>query len=163
MNELEKIRELTPEFQGMILSNINIIEQMLNETIAFDICNDPRDIYKRVEFFNYFENFNLQSKIDLVKIILKNNYPRILKKFPLFFTELGDVKKMRDTIAHNTIAYEANSKGENAKLLLSHPIIKKQRKLTRKNMIGLMKKVEKIREDTKSIWSLVGRENGLNY
>ncbi|MGI9566912.1 MAG: hypothetical protein ACR2LL_07870, partial [Nitrosopumilus sp.] len=106
MTEIERIREMTPKFQGTILSTINSIETALNEIIAVDITREPEDVCKRVHFFKYFENFGLQNKIKLTKIILTINHPKILEKFPIFFTELGDVKKMRDTIAHNYVAYE---------------------------------------------------------
>ncbi len=163
MTELERIKELTPKFQGTILSTINSIETVLNEIIAVDITHDPRDDYERVHFFKYFENLGLQNKIELTKIILTINYPKILEKFSIFFTELGDIKKTRDTIAHNYVAYEADPKGEKAKLLLEHPIIKKQRKLTEKQMLGLMKKVQKIRDDTQKIHVLVGIANGHKF
>jgi|SaaInlV_200m_DNA_6_1039755.scaffolds.fasta_scaffold03508_4 hypothetical protein len=163
MSELKRIQELTPKFQGTILSTVNSIETILNEIIAVDITHDPKDIYKRVHFFKYFENFGLQNKIELVKLILTINYPKILEKFPLFFTELGDVKKMRDTVAHNYIAYEADPQGEKAKLLLEHPIIKKQRKLTERQMQGLIKKVEKIIGDARKIHKLVGKTKSLNF
>lgn len=163
MTELKRIQELTPKFQGNILSTINSIETTLNEIIAVDITHDPKDIHKRVHFFKYFENLGLNNKIELTKLILRINYPKIFKSFPIFFTELGDVKKMRDTIAHNYVAYEADPKGEKAKLLLEHPIIKKQRKLTEKQMLGFMKKVQKVRVEAQKIHKLVGKENALNF
>ena len=75
MTELERIKELTPKFQLTVLGNINTIEQFINEIIGVDFTKDPKDIYKRVEFFKYFESFSLKSKVDLLQIILKVNYP----------------------------------------------------------------------------------------
>ena len=163
MTEIEEVKELTPKFLLGVLSNINRIESMITEMISIDVSKKPKDIYKRVEFFKYFEQFNLHSKIELLKIILKNNHPDILKKFPNFFDELSEVKKMRNSIAHNTVAYEADPKGEKAKLLLQHPIIKKQQKLTKRKMQGIIVKAEKISEDTRKIWSLVGKSKGLRF
>lgn len=163
MTELERIKELTPKFQLTVLGNINTIEQFINEIIDVDFTKDPKDIYKRVEFFKYFEQLNLHSKIDLLKIILKVNHPDIFKKYPNFFVELGDVKKWRDSIAHNTITYERDSTEKNARLILNHPVIKKQKKLSERQMQGIMKKVEKCTEDTRNIWISVGMSKGLKF
>jgi hypothetical protein len=163
MTDLDRIKKLTPEFRLTILSNINQIETMITEMISVDFCKNANDVYKRVEFFNHFEKSTLQNKIDLLKIILRNNNPTIFKQFPNFFIELGEVKKMRDSIAHNTVAYEADPQGGHAKLLLHHSIIKKQQDLTERKMKGLMKKAEKIMQDTRKIWILVGNTKSLNF
>jgi len=136
---------------------------MITEMISVDFCKEAKNIYKRVEFFKYFEQFNLQSKIDLLKIILKNSHVEIFNQFPNFFIEFGEIKKMRDSIAHNTTAYEADPQGEQAKLILHHPIIKKQKKLTEKQMLGIMKKAEKCVKDTRKILSLIGKTKELNF
>jgi len=71
MTELERIKELTPKFQLTVLSSINRIETMIAEMISVDFCKEADDIYKRVSFFNYFEdNLRLQNKIDLLQTIL---------------------------------------------------------------------------------------------
>ena len=126
MTELERIKELTPKFQLTVLTGINGIETMVTEMISVDFCKEAQDVYKRVKFFNYFEdNFRLHSKIGLLKIILENNHPDILKEFPNFFEELDEIKQIRNTIAHNEVQYERDSDTEeNASLVLHHPRIK---------------------------------------
>jgi len=163
MTELERITELTPKFQYTVLININIIDSIITEIICVDVTKDAKDISKRIEFGNYFETFGFQSKLDLLKIILKTNHLDILKKYPDFFSELGDVKKWRDSIAHSPIAFERDSNENNARLILGHRKIKKQKRLTEKQMLSIMKKAEKCTEDTRKIFSLIGMTKGLRF
>ena len=164
MTELERVKELTPKFQLTVLLCANRIETVITEMISVEVCKKPKDIYKRVEFFNYFEdNFRLQYKIDLLKIILKNNHPGIFKKFPNYFNQLNEVKKIRNSIAHSEVQYERDSNEKNAKLILHHPRIKKQMKLKEKQMLNIIKKAEKVSEDTRKIWILVSKSKGLRF
>jgi len=162
MDQLQKIRELTPLFQGTILSNLNRIEVALTEIIAVDITDNPEKIENRVEFFKYFEDMTLERKIELVKIILDINYPSISQGFA-DYAELNDLRNLRNKIAHNYVAYEANSNKTKAYLLLESPIIKKKIKLSEKQMRGFMKKSEKVVKDTTFIHKSVGQLNQLMF
>ncbi|HWP78171.1 MAG TPA: hypothetical protein VNL34_00795 [Candidatus Nitrosotenuis sp.] len=83
------------------------------------------------------------------------NHPGISQKYPNFFIEFGEIKIMRDSIAHNTVAYEADHQVEHAMLHLHHLIITKQKKLTKRKMKGLMKKAVKCTDDAREAWSSV--------
>jgi len=163
MSELERIQKLTPNFVYTVFVHTNIIDDMITEIICVAITTDAKDILKRIEFGNYFENFRFQSKLDLLEVILKTNHPDILKKYPNFFTELADVKKWRDSIAHSPFAFERDSDEKNAKLILGHRRIKKQKRLTEKQMLDIMKKVEKYANDTREILRLIGKTKGLRF
>lgn len=163
MNQLEKIQKLTPEFQGTILSTLNYIEVALTEIIAVDITDKPEKIEERVQFFQFFEEMTLERKIGLVNLILKINYPSIYTGHPDYYAELNDLRKIRNTIAHNYVAFEANSDKTKAYLLLESPIVKKKIKLSERKMRGLMKKAEKVKSDTISIHKYVGQMNQLIF
>ncbi len=165
MTKLDKIKELTPKLILTVLSNINRIETIITEIISVDFCNQAHNIYKRVEFFNYFEdNLTLQPKIDLLKIILENNHPDILKMFPNYFNDLEEVKQVRNKIAHNEIQYEWDSTFDTtASLILHHPRIKRQKKLNEKRMLEIIEKTEKVSADTRTIWVLIGKTKNLRF
>ena len=165
MTKVDRIKELAPKFQLTVLSGVNRIETMIAETISVDFCKQSEDIYKRVEFFKYFEDrLTLKPKIDLFKIILKNNHPDIMKKFPKYFDDLEEIKGLRDTIAHNETQYEWDSTFDTtANLILHHPIIKRQRKLSENDMLDMMKKTEKVSNDTNEIRIWIGRTKGLRF
>jgi hypothetical protein len=164
MTELERVKALTPKFQLTVLLGVNGIDTMITEMIGVDFCKEADDIYKRVDFFNYFINSTINLKIDLLKIILKNNHPEILAKFPNYFADLEEIQQMRNSIAHNTVAYERDSStGENASLILHHPRIKRQKKLREKQMLEVIKKTEKVSEETRKLWILIGKTKGLKF
>lgn len=165
MTELERIKELTPKFTLDVLSNINRSETMITEMISVDFCKDASDIYKRVNFFNYFsDRVTLQPKLDLLKIILENNHPDVLKQYPDYFTEIDQIKQIRNKVAHNTIAYERDAEtGENASLILANPRNKREKKLREQDMLDIIKIAEKISKNTKEIWVLIGKSKGIRF
>ncbi|MEX0764725.1 MAG: hypothetical protein WD033_06135 [Nitrosopumilaceae archaeon] len=160
MSEVQKIKDLTPQFQFVVLINSNIIEQILTQIICVEIA---KDWSKSLDFVDYFEKLRFSNKIDLAKIILKNNHPKILKNYSNFFAELENVKKWRNEIAHNPIAYERDSNEQNARLVFGHKEIIKQRRLTEKQMRSIMKKAEKCTLDVRNIWTLIGKTKGLSF
>jgi len=163
MTELERVKELTPKFQLTVLNNINIIDSTLLEIICVDVTKNAEDIRKRIGFGNYFEKLGLQSKIDLVKIILESNNPDIFKQFPNYFDELNNLKVYRNSIAHSSIAFERDSNEENAKLILQQRKIIKTKKLSEKDMLDIMNRVTKCTEDTRKIFTLIGKTKGLRF
>jgi len=163
MTELEKIKELTPKFQLSILNNVNIIDNILLEIICVDVTKDAKDIRKRIKFGNHYEKRSFQKKIDLVKVILETNHPNILKKHPKFFDELAFVKRYRNSLSHSSIHWERETDEKNVKLVLHHRTIKKQVRLSRRQMLNIMKKAEKCTDDTRKIFSLIGKTKGLRF
>ncbi|MGI0064006.1 MAG: hypothetical protein ACREAJ_02110 [Nitrosopumilaceae archaeon] len=143
MNELEIIKGLTPEFQLTILQNVSRVEQYITEILSIDAAKKPEDIYQRASFFKHFDEYMLSRKIKSLKIIMQNNYPEVLEQFPNFLPELMVVKRMRDSIAHSTIAYERDS--------------------NEADMQEFMTKAKKLTEDIKKILSLIGKSNGLRF
>jgi len=162
-SELERIKDLTVKFHYNVFVYTNIIDGTLLEILSLELTKEAHNIRKRIAFGDYFENFTFQEKIDFLKVILDTNHQGILKKFPDFFAELGDVKKWRDIIAHSPVAFIRDSNEENARLILSHRKIKKQKFLTERQMQGIIKKVKKCNSDTRKILSLIGKTKGLNY
>lgn len=163
MNEVDRIKILAPNFYFTVVNYINIIDTTILEIICVAITTDAKDIVKRTEFGNYFENFKFQSKSELLEIILKVNYSDILKKYPNFFANLVEIKKWRNSIAHSPVHYERDSNEKNAKLVLHNRKIKKQKKLSEKQMLEIMKKVEKYTDDTREILRLIGKTKGLRF
>lgn len=163
MSEVERISKLLPKFVQTVLVNMNIIDNFLLEMISVEITKDAEDIEKRIQFADYFEKSRFQNKVDLLEIILKNNHPDIFEKFPNFFTELNHMKEYRNAIAHFTIHFERDSDEKNAKLVLHHRKINKQKRLTEEEMLEIMQKVVKCTEDTRNIFTLIGKTKGLRF
>lgn len=163
MTEYERIKDLTPKFQLAVLDSINHIETMITEIISIEFCKEADDIYKRVNFFNYFEDrFRLQPKIDLLKIILQTNHDKIFEEFSDYFENLAKIQEMRNIIGHNTIAYEQDpTTGEKAKLILHHPRIKRQRKLSEQDMHEYIRESEELTKVTRKMLSMIGKSKNL--
>lgn len=67
---------------------------------------------------DWLYKLGFQNKIDLLKIILEINHPDILKNKKDYFTQLGDVKKHRDSVAYSPVSYEHDSSGKNERLII---------------------------------------------
>lgn len=163
MTDVEKIQELVPQFYFTVMNNTNIIDNLLLEIISLDIPKNPKNIKNRIRFANFFEKLGFHNKIELVKIILQTNYPDIFQKYPNYFQELSDVKEFRDSIAHLPIHFERDSNEQHAKLVFHHRIIANQKRLTKRRMEGIMKTVKKCTDDTRKIFTLVGKTKDLRF
>jgi hypothetical protein len=163
MSELDKIKALVPNFYFDVVNGINVIDSTIRVIIGVDLTRDAKNPEKRVEFELYFDQVGFQNKIRLLKIILKENYPDILKKYPNYFAELGNVKGYRDSIGHSPVYYERDSNEQNAKLVIPNIIYKKQKKLSKRQMDGILKTVEKCINDTREILRLIGKAKNLNF
>lgn len=163
MNEVDRIKALVPHFYFDVVNGINIIDNTIRVIIGVDLAKDAKNIQKRIKFELYFEEFAFQNKIKLLKIILKENYPEIIKKYPTYFVELGHVKGYRNSIAHSPIHYERDSNEKNAKLVIPNIIFAKQQKLTVRQMRGILKTVEKCTNNTREILCLIGKTKGLKF
>lgn len=94
---------------------------------------------------------------------MQTNHSDIFHEFPNYFNELDEVKKIRNTIAHNEVQYEADPAGENASLILHHPRIKRQKKLRENEMLDIMEKANKCAEVTGKILKSIGKTKGLRF
>jgi len=156
----KKIRDLSENFQFKIIVNSNMIDQFLTMIICTELTKKWNSM---TEFLDYFEEVAFKRKIDLVKIILKTNYPEIYKKYSGIFTTLGEIKKIRDRIAHDQLTYDT-SEG----LIIFSPMIVRydknyetnETKLSEKKIISLMQMSEKCKEKIKELRNLIGEANG---
>jgi len=158
----EEMKKTLPDFERGVISTLNHIEIQLTEIISVDICEEPKIVEQRADFFKYFDEMVLERKINLVKLILKNNYPNILKKYPDYIANLHNLRTIRNKIAHNTRTF---TKSENKIwLTLSHPVIKKSSEdITLGKMKGLIKKSEKVATQTQEIRKSIGISNKLKF
>ena len=160
MTELDdKIRDLSKIFAFQIMTHTIIVEERLTNIICMSITNQRTNIEK---FLDYFERgIGLDSKIELTKVILECNHPTVLQKYPTIFTQIGQIKKWRNLLAHLNRHYEVDSSSSNAEFVLNHRKITKQERLTEKKMRAIMLMAEKCNSQMAEIEKLVAKEKGI--
>jgi hypothetical protein len=155
-----RIRELSEKFQFKIFIDSNMIDRFLTEIISMELTTKWSSL---TEFLYYFGDVAFRRKIDLFKIILKNNYPNIYKKYPSIFTTLGEIKKIRDRIAHDQLTYDT-AEG----LIIFSPMVVRydknyetnETKLSEKKIMSLMRMSEKCKERIRELRDLIGKASG---
>ena len=153
----DRIRDLSKMFAFQIMTHTITIEERLTDIICMAIDKKRANVPK---FLDYFDNIGLDKKIDLAKLILECNYPKIWQKYPHIFGTVGQIKKWRNDLAHLNRYFEINHMENNETYLVLHNrTTSKQEKLTEKKMYRIMQMAEKCSLDMMIITKLVNEEN----
>lgn len=134
-----EIRRKAENFTFYVIEYSSTIDQAFTEIILSEFV---RDRTKYIDFLEYYEKQNFNTKKNLVKIILKSKHNEILQKYPDIFVEIEKVQEWRNKLAHYTKYYEQNQ-DNNYTFVLHHPIIKKQIRLFDEEMKKILSDAEK--------------------
>lgn len=134
-----------------------MIDRFLTEIICMEVTTKWSNL---TEFLHYFGDVAFKRKIDLFKIILKNNYPDTYKKYSGIFTTLGEIKTIRDRIAHDHLSYNTDGK------IIFSPMIVRYNKnmetnetiLSEKKVISLMEMSEKCKTTIYDIRTIIEKQ-----
>jgi len=151
------IRESSREFSFNVVTYSIQLEEIMTNIICLELSKDWLEMES---FEDYFDKVSFENKINLAETILKNNHPKTLKKFPKIFANVRQVKKIRNQLAHRNRHYEVNPQGKNAKFVLHHRKIKKQIRLSEKEMTKQIEKIEKCLNDMHKVQDLFAKDFG---
>jgi len=120
----------------------------------------------RINDTDDYQKVRFSRKVKLVNTILKSNYPDIYEKYPDVFSQIGQIKAIRNKIAHFHASYLANDDGSQTWFVLSPLIVRKtenkEQKLSEEEMVGLMSKVEQCSATIREIMVLIGKKHGYS-
>jgi hypothetical protein len=161
----KQTRNLSNEFVSKILVYAIVIEQQLTQIICRQLTKEVIDI---TDFVEYFDDVAFERKILLVELILRHNYPQLFTEYKVTFSQIKQIKDVRNRISHHSRSYAYD--GKKTSYVLSHTIVRLERnskgelieknveKYTEKKMRGLMKMAEtcdaEIRELTAKLYRL---------
>ena len=153
-----KIRQVSKEFSFNVVTYTIQLEEILTMIICLELS---KDWMKMPSYMDYFENMAIERKIDLAKIIITINHPKILKKFPKIFNEIKDIKELRNKLSHRNRHYLMNYETKDGKFVLSHRKINKAIILTEEQMLKETQKIEKCFENMHKLLNLFGKDFGI--
>lgn len=160
---INSIKKLSEEFQFKIFVYSSNIDRDLIIIICMELIKKWSDM---VNFIDYFQEVAFSRKIELVKIILNSNYPEIYKKYSTIFTQMGQIKSIRDKIAHFIPSYSTNGDGSETSYVLSPMIVRidehKEEKFSEMKMQGLMRMAEECSKTIREITVSIGKTHGHN-
>ncbi len=107
---LEKLREeifsRDTQYRAQIIYLATIIDDYISQCIAWHFCSDPK---KHIAFISLLfgrGEVSFNKKIDIFEFILKNEYPDLHKESKGLKNKLGELRELRNTFAHSTLAME---------------------------------------------------------
>ena len=157
---INSIKKLSEEFQFKILIYSNNIDRDLTMIICMELAKEWSEM---VNFIDHYQNVIFSRKIKLVNTILKSNYPDIYEKYPDVFIQIGQIKAIRNKIAHFLSSYLANDDGSKTWFVLSPLIVRenenKEQQLSEEEMRGFMEMVEICSSNVREIMVLVGKKH----
>ncbi len=154
-----EIKKMSKEFLFSVVKHSVHIEDVMTTIICLELS---KDWLKTKNFTDYYDNVSFENKINLSEIILKSNHPNILKKFPKIFLEIREIKKLRNSLAHNDRYYLASVDGSEHKFVLHPRKIGKQMEFTKSEMIKQTKKAEKCLKDVWKVQDLFAKDFGYS-
>ena len=147
--QIEKTKQISENFRSKILIYAVGLEQILTSMIITRFTKNPLEM---IDFIFYFEKTSFERKIRLVELILKSNYSNLLKESETTFTQLTQIRDIRNILSHYHSSFEYDDK--KTVFVLSPNVVKITKdkkglfvgknvhKFTINKMIGLMKMVE---------------------
>jgi|CXWL01.1.fsa_nt_gi hypothetical protein len=159
-------RKISDSFRAEILVYAIGIEQQLTTIIIDRFTKNPREI---VEFIHYFEKTSFERKIELVKLILKSNYPHLLQEYEKTFVQLNQIRDIRNRLSHHHSSYDYD--GKKTVFVLSPNVVKLEKnkkglwigtndaKFSVTKMKGLKKMVKDCDSDIRKVVKIIMRSN----
>lgn len=152
------IKNISKEFSFNVITHTIQLEDVMTTIICLELS---KDWLKMENFVDYFDRTGFDYKIKLVETILKTNHPHILQKFPDIFSEIKEIKNLRNNLAHKDRFYLASVNGSEVKFALHN---KKNTLLefTESEMVLQMKNIEKCLKDMWKIQDLFAKDFGYS-
>lgn len=135
----EKIRQLAKELvekdtelRGPVITLTLEVEELIGEIVECYFCSRTD---KRNKFHSLINNSNqmtLEWKIRIFSDVFKSNYSDIAEKYPRLLNRIGELKKLRNRMAHSRleISSEIFEKGYIDRCQYRYYTAKCERKLT---------------------------------
>lgn len=135
----EKIRQLAKELvekdtelRGPVITLTLEVEELIGEIVECYFCSRTD---KRNKFHSLINNSNqmtLEWKIRIFSDVFKSNYSDIAEKYPRLLNRIGELKKLRNGMAHSRleISSEIFEKGYIDRCQYRYYTAKGERKLT---------------------------------
>ena len=149
-DEIE-FRRISENFTFYVVEYASQIDNFFNSIILVDLVRDHR-YYK--DYLEYYQKQNFESKKRLVKIILQSHYAQCLESNPNLFSDIDNIQKCRNDLAHHSKHYLSHSDGSYT-FVLSNPIIGKEIIITKSDMEKTLQKFQLVVDDIREIEQIV--------
>lgn len=98
----QDIHEKARYLRGRFLNTIAVIEHELSIILTEYFCRDDE---RKIELFSsqIIRRMSLEKKLNLLKSIVKQDYPQYYESNKNIFSTFGEVKEFRDSLAHSIV------------------------------------------------------------
>ena len=98
--------------RGELINESANLEAILDSLIVTHFCSEQK---KQNELLPVIQKLVLEKKIDLLKIILKDNYKEFVNEYPDTIKHLTEIRIMRNYLAHRMLHTTLETASENLK------------------------------------------------
>lgn len=141
MKDVEnQIITLTKLFAFKVLTYTINTEELLKIIICISTATKSSSIEK---FAEYYDEISLDKKIGLARVILENDYPEILARYPKVFTQINELKRWRNLLAHINRYFVTDHTNNRSHFVIEGRKTSQQEELTEDKMHKIMLEAEK--------------------
>jgi hypothetical protein len=100
LEEHNKAMEITFKIRGHVINQVINLEVVITEFIAIHFCSDQAKQESFEKLFLWHNGMGLTRKKEILKFIVDNYEPDIIKGHPDTFKDLDEIIKCRNVLAH---------------------------------------------------------------